>query len=248
LVQPATKRLSVSAVLFGIVAGIIGLATGLFLGFALGAALAAAFHVSTFEGGAGYFAAAIALLVTCIVAPGLILLSLYWRGTRGVWLFGGLIAVCLSLGFIAVSGFGIWYACQPHVLNINGPTPLLEFEVKPPAGQSIESLADVQPQLDTDRNTMPGYWHTDAPQNPGVRAGYVDLYFRTSQRLFVLKFPGDTDRIFRLKLPPNPMREKYRAWSDWQNPDFVSKGREQPSRFSGGNQYQIRYKMDYQDR
>jgi hypothetical protein len=75
-----------------------------------------------------------------------------------------------------------------------------------------------------------------------VRAGYVELYFRTSQRLFVLKFPGDTDRIFRLKLPANPMRTKYRTWSDWQNPDFVAKGGEQPSHPSGGNEYQIRYK------
>jgi hypothetical protein len=245
-VQPATRKLSVSAILFGILAGIIGIAAGLFLGFALGAALAAAFHVSSFEGGAGYFAAAIALLVTCIVAPGLVVLTLYWRGTRGVFLFLGLIAVCISLVLIAVSGFGIWYAGQPHVLNINGPTPLLEFEVKPPTGQSVESLKDVEAELDTDRNVMPGYWHTDAPQSPGVRAGYVELYFRTSQRLFVLKFPGDTDKIFRLKLPANPMREKYRTWSDWQNPDFVAKGREQPSRFSAGNEYQIRYKMDYQ--
>jgi hypothetical protein len=248
LVQPATKKLSISAILFGILAGIIGVGAGLFLGFALGAALAAGFHVSTFEGEAGYFAAAIALLVTCIVAPGLILLTLYWRGARGLWLFAGLIAVCLSLGLIAASGFGIWYAGQPHVLNINGPTPLLEFEVKPPAGQSVENLTNVQPELDTDRNAMPGYWHTAAPENPGVRAGYVELYFRTSQRLFVLKFPGDTDRIFRLKLPANPMRAKYRAWSDWQNPDFVAKGGEQPSHPSGGNEYQIRYKMDYQDR
>jgi hypothetical protein len=248
LVQPATKKLSVSAILFGILAGIIGVAAGLFLGFALGAALAAAFHVSAFEGGAGYFAAAIALLVTCIVAPGSILLTLYWRGIRGLWLFAGLMTVCFSLAVIAVSGLGIWYAGQPHVLNINGPTPQLEFEVKPPAGQSVESLAHVQPELDTDRNAMPGYWHTDAPQDPGVRAGYVELYFRTSQRLFVLKFPGDTDRIFRLKLPANPMREKYRTWSDWQNPDFVAKAGQQPARPSGGNEYQIRYKMDYQDR
>jgi hypothetical protein len=159
-----------------------------------------------------------------------------------------LITVCLSLGIIAVSGFGIWYAGQPHVLNINGPTPLLEFEVKPPAGQSLQSLADVQPELDTDRNAMPGYWHTDAPQDPRVRAGYVELYFRTSQRLFVLKFPGQEDKIFRLKLPANPMREKYRAWSDWQNPDFVAKAGQQPSHPSGGNEYQIRYKMDYQHR
>ena len=247
-VQLATKKLSVSAILFGILAGIIGIAAGLFLGFALGAALAAAFHVSTFEGEAGYFAAAIALIVTFIVAPGLILLTLYWRGTRGLWLFVGLITVCVSLGIIAVSGFGIWYAGQPHVLNINGPTPLLEFEVKPPAGQSLQSLADVQPELDTDRNAMSGYWHTAAPQDQGVRAGYVELYFRTSQRLFVLKFPGQEDKIFRLKLPANPMRTKYRAWSDWQNPDFVARTGQHPSRPSSGNDYQIRYKIDYQDR
>jgi hypothetical protein len=243
--QAATRKLSVSVILFGILAGIVGLAAGLFLGFLLGGALAAAFHVSTFEGGAGYFAAATALLVAVIVTPGSIILALYWRGIRGAFLFVGLIAVCLSIVAIAASGFGIWYAVQPHVLNINGPTPLLEFEVKPPADQSVESLAEVQPELDTDRNAMPGYWHTDAPQNQAVRAGYVELYFRTSRRLFVLKFPGNADRIFRLKLPANPMRAKYRAWSDWQNPDFVTKGGEQPSRFSGAKEYQIRYKMDY---
>ncbi|HEU0273945.1 MAG TPA: Yip1 family protein [Candidatus Udaeobacter sp.] len=245
--QPATKKLSVKTILFGMIGGVIGIAAGLFLGFALGAGLSAAFHVSSFEGEAGYFAAAIALIVTCIVAPGLILLTLYWRGIRGLWLLAGLMTVFLSLGVIAVSGFGIWYAGQPHVLNINGPTPQLQFEVKPPSGQSIESLADVQPELDTDRNAMPGYWHTDTPANPGVRTGYVELYFRTSQRLFVLKFPGDTDRIFRLKLPANPMRAKYRSWSEWQNPDFVAKKNDQPSRPSGRNEYQIRYRMDYQD-
>ncbi|HEY7001605.1 MAG TPA: hypothetical protein VH330_07675 [Candidatus Udaeobacter sp.] len=246
--QPATKKLSVSAILFGIAAAIIGIGAGLFLGFALGGALAALFHVSSFEGEAGYFAAAIALIVTCIVAPGLILLTLYWRGIRGLWLFAGLMTVCLSLGVIVVSGFGIWYAGQPHVLNINGPTPQLQFEVKPPPGQSVASLTDVQPELDTDRNAMPGYWHTDPPENPGARTGYVELYFRTSQRLFVLKFPGQEDKIFKLKLPANPMRGKYRQWSDWQNPDFVAKGGQQPSRPTGGNEYQIRYKMDYQDR
>jgi len=249
-VQPATKKLSVSAILFGILAGIIGVAAGLFLGFALGAALAAAFHVSTFEGEAGYFAALIAILVTLIVTPSSIVLTLYWRGVRSIWLLIGLAMVCVSMAAIAASGFGIWYAAQPHVLNLNGPTPLLEFEVKPPTGQSIESLAKVEPELDTplNRMPMPGYWHTDPAANPNVRAGYVELYFRTSKRLFVLKFPENEDRIFRLKLPANPMRTRYRAWSDWQNPDFVAKGGQQPSHPSGGNEYQIRYKMDYQDR
>ena len=157
--KAAINNLSVSPILLAILGGIIGIGAGLFLGFALGAALAAAFHVSTFEGEAGYFAVIIAILVTLIVTPVSILLTLYWRGVRRIWLFIGLVIVCLSIAAVAASGFGIWYAAQPHVLNINGPTPLLEFEVKPPTGQSIESLAKVEPELDTplNRMPMPGY-------------------------------------------------------------------------------------------
>jgi urea transporter len=81
--QTAQKKLSVSAILLGILGGIVGLAAGLFLGFALGATLASVFHVSSFEGGAGYFAIVIALLVTVFVTPVAILLTLYWRGIRG---------------------------------------------------------------------------------------------------------------------------------------------------------------------
>jgi len=65
--QAATKKLPVSAILFGILAGIVGGVVGLVLGIFLGSALAAAFHVSPMEGGAGYFAVAIALLVGALV-------------------------------------------------------------------------------------------------------------------------------------------------------------------------------------
>ena len=246
--QAAQKKLSISAILLGIIGGIIGLAAGLLLGFALGAMLAKVLHISSFEGGAGYFAVAIALLVTIVVAPLAIVLTLFWRGIRGIWLFIGLVIVCVSMFAIGASGLGIWYVAQPHVLNLNGPTPLLEFEVKPPDGQSVESLANVEPELDTDRNAMPGTWRTEMPANSGVRAGYVEIYFRTSRRLFVLKFSGHEDRLFNLRLPANPMRSKYRNWSEWQKPDFVAKGDQQPTRFSGGNDYQIRYRVDYQDR
>jgi hypothetical protein len=44
------------------------------------------------------------------------------------------------------------------------------------------------------------------------------------------------------------MKQKYKEWSDWRKPDFVAKGAEQPSRASGGNDYQVRYRIDYQDR
>jgi hypothetical protein len=244
--QTAPKKLRLNTVLLGIVAGIIGLATGLFLGF--GAILARVMHISSFEGGAGYFAISIAILVTVLVAPLAILLTLYWRGTRGIWLFIGLVIVCVSMFAVAASGVGIWYAAQPHVLNLNGPTPLLEFEVKPPEGESVGNLDNVEPELDTDRNAMPGTWRTEAAETPGARAASVEMYFRTSRRLFVLKFPGHEDRIFNLRLPANPMKSKYRNWSEWQNPDFVAKTDQQPTRFSGGNDYQIRYRVDYQPR
>jgi hypothetical protein len=243
-----SKKLPISAILFGILWGIVGAAVGLGLGFVLGSVLAAAFHVSTMEGEAGYFVVAIALIVALIVTPSSILLTLYWRGVQRIWLFVGLITVCLSIVAITAAGFGLWYMRQPHVLNANGPTPLLEFEVKPLDGQSVESLAEVEAELDTDRNVMPAYWHKDLAENAGVRSGYVEVYYRTSQRLFVLKFPGREDRIFRLQLPVNPMSTRYRTWSDWKKPDFVAKAGEQPSRPSGGSEYQIRYRVDYQER
>jgi hypothetical protein len=99
--QTATKRLFISAVLLGIIGGIIGLAAGVFLGFALGAALASVFHVSSFEGGAGYFAVAIALLVTVQPsvesrsgsAPGIKLIGGGLQTMRNVPTYSSMVAV-----------------------------------------------------------------------------------------------------------------------------------------------------------
>jgi hypothetical protein len=60
----------------------------------------------------------------------------------------------------------------------------------------------------------------------------MEVYFRTSRRLFVLKFPAHEDRIFNLHPPANPMNSKYWNWSEWQSPDFVAKAGQQPTRFS----------------
>jgi hypothetical protein len=82
--QRAIRNLSVSAILLGILAGIVGVACGLILGFAVGSALAAALHVPAREGEAAYFTVAIALIVTVIVTPLSILVTLYWRGVRSI--------------------------------------------------------------------------------------------------------------------------------------------------------------------
>lgn len=237
------KNLSVSAVLFGMLGGIVGGALALVLGIALGAALASAMNVSQMEGTAGYFAMSIALIVMAVVTPAVIVFTLYWRGVRRIWLLAGFVIVCLGMASVGAAGFGIWYSAQPHYLI---PTPQLQFEVKPPEGESTESLAAVEIQLDTDRNSMPGNWNSDNT-DPGMRSGFVEVYFRTRQRFFVLKFPNREDRIFQLRLPANPMKPRFREWSDWKKPDYIAKGEAQPVRFSGGNEYQIRFRMDYRD-
>jgi hypothetical protein len=246
--QTTARKLPVSTILIAMVGGVVGAAIGALLGGALGSLLASAMHVSSREGEAGYFVMFIALAATAIASPAAVLLTLYRRGVRRWWLLLGLVVTFLGIGAVGAGGFGLWYMNQPHILNANGPTPRLRFEVKPPDGTRMQTLSDVVAELDTDRNQMPADWGTGSTKpGSGVRAGAVDLYFRTSQRLFVLKFPSHEDRIFRLKLPANPMKAKYREWCDWQGPDFIAKPDSQPMRHSGGPDYQIRYRVDYQD-
>jgi hypothetical protein len=246
-VQGTAKKLPASAILIAMVGGVAGGAIGALLGGLLGSILASALHVSSREGEAAYFVMFIALLVIAIASPAAVLLTLYWRGVRRWWLLLGTVVTFLGIAAVGAGGFGLWYMNQPHILNANGPTPRLQFEVKPPNGISAQTLSQIEAELDTDRNTMPADWNTPGEPSSGVRAGAVDLYFRTSQRLFVLKFPTHDDRIFQLKIPANPMKTKYREWSDWKNPDFVAKPDRQPERYAGGADYQIRYRVDYQE-
>lgn len=226
-------------------AAVIGGLIGAFGGGGIGTLLASAMHVSSREGESGYFVIFVALIGIVIATPLAVLLTLYCRGVRRVWLLLGTIASIGGILLVAAAGFGIWYSARPHYLNLNGPTPRLEFEIKPPQGASVQSLADARAELDTDRNVMPADWSSDK-SNSGVRAGAVDLAFRTSKRLFVLKFSNGEDHIFNLKLPANPLKPPYREWSDWKNPDFTAKPGEQPTRNRGTNDYQIRYRVDYQ--
>ena len=226
---------------------VLGGVVGALVGGLIGSVLASAMHVSSREGESGYFVIFIALIGIVIAAPAAAILTLYWRGVRKVWLLVGTILAFTGIFLVAGSVFGIWYSAQPHWLSPNGSTPRLEFEIKPPSGTNVQTLVDAQPELDTDRNVMPGDWTTEKPDpNSNVRAGAVDLAYRTSQRLFVLKFQNGDDRIFKLPLPANPMKPQYRQWSDWRNPDFIAKAGGQPASYSGSSDYQIRYRVDYQ--
>jgi hypothetical protein len=242
-----TKKLPVTAVLLGMLAAVIGGGVGAVLGGLIGSLLASAMHVPAREGASGYFTIFIALIAIVIATPSAVILTLYWCGVRRVWLFIGTIASFAGFFLVGAAGFGVWYMAQPHFLNANGPNPRLEFEIKPPAEVNVQTLADVRPELDTDRNVMPADWSSEnVDPASGVRAGTVDLAFRTSKRLFVLKFSAGEDRIFNLQLPANPMKAQYRQWSDWKSPDFTAKPGSQPARYTGNSDYQIRYRVEYQ--
>jgi len=246
--QRSTSKLPVSAILFAMFAAVIGGVLGALPGGLIGSLLASAMRIPTREGESGYFIIFIGLIAIALVTPAAALLTLYWRGVRKGWLLLGLIIVFIGIACVGAAGFGIWYMAQPHFLNVNGPTPRLEFEVRPPDGVSTGTLADVRAELDTDRNVMPADWNNESgDRNSGARAGAVDLAFRTSQRLFVSKFPDGEDRVFKLPIPANPMKTKYREWSGWQKADFVAKPGSQPSRADAGADYQIRYRVDYQE-
>jgi hypothetical protein len=65
------------------------------------------FHVPPVQGDGGYFALAIALIVAALVTHTLIVVALYWRGVRRIWLLFWLITVCLAIFALASAGFGL---------------------------------------------------------------------------------------------------------------------------------------------
>jgi hypothetical protein len=56
--------------------------------------------------------------------------------------------------------------------------------VKSPDGQSVEGLANVEPELDTDRNSMSGTWRTEAPEIPALPDGCSFSNFRDTKTGF----------------------------------------------------------------
>jgi hypothetical protein len=130
------------------------------------------------------------------------------------------------------------------VVNPNGAAPRLMFELRLPAGMPVPSSPrDIEVELHTDRNTMPAqlFDRSSLSDNRVVLPGTVDLYFRTSQRLLVVKRKGEPDRLFRLKLSANPghMREQ----SPWQAVDFAAGPGEQPRKPGPADAYELRYRV-----
>lgn len=142
------------------------------------------------------------------------------RGEEGTGSFAGssLKALGIVVAAIAIVGGAYYiYALTTATpwLNPNAANPVLQFEVRLPAGAaSPASARDVKIELQTDLNRMPG----EPPQlrrdsERSVIAGEVELAYRTAKRQLEIKIAGQPDRLYRIGLDANaPHTSALGAW------------------------------------
>ncbi len=233
--------------LYAVLAGIAGLVIG-WIAFAFGALAVGHFQGwSNFEGAAGMAAVfgfgPIGGLLGLILGIWLVLRRRNRGQGAGRMLGRGAIAVVAVIGVIAVGLFA--YSLSDDVLNRNGPTPIADFEIRLPASAKVpQNKSAIRIDLQTDKNTMPALLRDGWLQLDGDRpvlSGLVQLYYRTSQRLLVLKIPGEPDILFRLKLASSPRYSD--QFSSWQRADFVAQPNSEPRRAGDGDAYDIRYRV-----
>ena len=136
-------------------------------------------------------------------------LGMRWRGredagglaANSLKAFGVVVVLCAAAGATYY-----WYALATATpwLNPNAATPLLQFEVRLPAGTAIPADArEVAIELQTDQNSMPGEPRFNQFRRDGDRAviaGDVELAFRTAVRQLEVRIKGQPDRVFRIGL------------------------------------------------
>ena len=236
--RPLTYLLAFLAGLAGAIAGFF--LVGLLADFALGLqgmseregyrAMVSFFYFAPLGAVAGLFA-------------GSALVFRYHAGYRGLAAVIGRTAL-VAVALAAIVGLGVWayVVAGDDILVKNGLPPKLHFEIRLPRGAELPGGSNVQ--LETDKNTMPAddlRQGTDGSRP--VLSGAVDLYFRTSHRVLVLRIPNEPDRIFILRLARNPAGSA--EFGAWQNVDQIADRKDgalRPGRKS--DDYQARYRVD----
>jgi hypothetical protein len=228
-------------------AAIAGAAAGALLGGIIGGALAPMFGISSFEGASGYF-----VVFVCAPIGGLIglVVGAVWmlrqRGVRSAGALAGRFSIVV-LGLIAMAAGVLAYLyLSQDILNPNGPTPRLAFEIRLPPGIAPPTDRDRGIELQTSKNRMPPNTLTMSQDGDrAIIAGTVDLYFRTSQRTLVMAMPDKKHVLFNLKLGAKPAHS--RQFGAWQRADVIGEpGADHARRATPGESYDIRYRTVWQ--
>lgn len=232
---------------FALVGGLIGLVAGFFAGAFAGMAIAAATNMSTFEGASGYFAVFLCGPIGALI--GLVAgvwLTLRLRGVRtGIVTVASYSAASLVTLIAGAAAIIFLMLTFDTTLNRGSAQPQALFEIRLPPGTKLdEHRRGIEIELNTDRNSASAFlgthWYNDG--NRPVVTGGVDLAFRTTSRIIVLKIKGEPDRLFRLNLAGKPGHSD--DFGPWQRIDWVADAGDQPPRKgTPTDQYEMRYRV-----
>ena len=160
-------------------------------------------------------------------------------------------ARCLLPWFLVAGTYGAvigYYKLTDDVLVWNGPPPQLFFEFRMPAGTVLPDKPDaVRVDLDTEKNQMfATLTGTSADSGRPVIQGVVELYFRTSSRMLVLRIEGEPDRLFELDLPADPPNSP--DFGPWRHVDYIDdRPGETPRKAGETDAYEVRYRVERAD-
>lgn len=157
-------------------------------------------------------------------------------------------AAIAIVGIISLGGIILWvmYASTPQHLEYDQAGANLEYELRAPTHRAASLDPKViEMTLDTDLNQMPGSWSDAPPRVEGEwtsLSGEVELYYRTSSRLLVFKFPEGRDLIFKPALAAKPDPED--GWSEWHKADWIGlPDQPQAVKARPEDAYELRYRV-----
>lgn len=224
------------------IAGLLGAAAGFGIGLVLGGLLAGAFSISSFEGGAAYFAGLIALAcgVTGFVAASA--LTLRYQGHRSLSSMAGRIgAIVAVLGAVAAAAMIYRLA---NVEHFSGAGPRMEFEIRLPPGVPAPDLKRIDAEMQAGSQRS-GATFREPRQEDGrtIIPGVIPLYTRTTQRMLVVTLPDRPKLLFRIGLAATP--KAMPDYSAWRRVDFLDDGRpdSQPRKPGAGEDFDIRIRV-----
>lgn len=235
-----------------ILAGIVGAALGWTIAAVLAIGVGSLLGMSNFEGALGmqavFGAGPIGGLVGLVLGIWLVLRR---RGrASGTGLAWRIPVVILAIaGLVAGVAFYL-YETRTNLGTSSSGAPRLDFEIRLPPRVALSiPPSRIRIQLNTEHNQMPGQVFEKGGRQDRERTvvvGSVELAFRSSWRLLeVIVSPAEPALIFDLKLPARPGH--MRDFGPWRRVDFVARGKQQPSRATEADAYEIRTRVVYRD-
>jgi hypothetical protein len=155
------------------------------------------------------------------------------------------LGVVLMAGALAAGAFSLRAAALTH-LGLIAKAPAVEFEIRLPQTAAKNDLKrEAQVELLTDLNQTLAQLDGDLRATEDGRTvlrGHVPLKFRTAERMVVLSLPGQAQRIFKLRLPPNPSPSD--EFGPWHMTDRVAPaGSIETARGAPDDSFAIRYRV-----